>query len=116
MTPERAIGVRAASAGEGEGGRQASRWTVRVPMVGRDPDGLQRHPSTLNWTRVVPVPEAVADEAVETNRPVTVGRARVVPEPIFRKEWLVRGGPPAHGTLMCERDDGACVFVQLPLM
>jgi hypothetical protein len=116
MTPERAIGVRPASACDAQGGRQASGWTVSVPPVGRGRDGLERHPSTMNWTRVVPVPETVADQAVETNRPVTIGRARVVPEPIYRKEWLVRGGPPAHGTLMCERDDGACVFVELPLM
>jgi hypothetical protein len=40
----------------------------------------------------------------------------VVPEPIFRQEWLARGGPPAQGALMCERDDGACVYVELPLM
>ena len=64
----------------------------------------------------MPVPEAVADEAVEINQPVTVRRARVVPEPIFRQEWLERGGPPAQGAVMCERDDGACVYVELPLM
>ena len=62
------------------------------------------------------MPEAVADEAIEANQPVTVRRARVVPEPIFRKEWLERGGPPARASLMCERDDGACVYVELPLM
>jgi hypothetical protein len=116
MTQERAIRLRVASAGEAQGGRQVSRWTVRVPMVGRGPDGLQRHPSTLNWTRVMPVPEAKADQAIETNQPVTAKWARVVPEPIFRKEWLERGGPPAHGALMCERDDGACVYVELPQM
>jgi hypothetical protein len=64
----------------------------------------------------MPVSEASADEAIETNQPVTVKWARVVPEPIFRKEWLERGGLPAHGALMCERDDGACVYVELPLM
>ena len=117
MTQDRAIRLRAASAGEAQGGRQVSRWTVRVPMVGRGPDGLQRQdPSTLNWTRDMPVPEAKADQAIETNQPVTVEWARVVPEPIFREEWLERGGPPAQGALMCERDDGACVYVELPLM
>ena len=116
MTQERARPLLVASAGEAQDGPQVSRWTVRVPMVGRGSDGLQRHPSTLNWTRVMPVPEAKADEAIETNQPVTVKWARVVPEPIFRKEWLERGGPPAHGALMCERDDGACVYVELPLM
>jgi hypothetical protein len=113
MTQERATRLRAASAGEAQGGRPVSRWTVRVPMVGRGPDGLQRHPS---WTRVMPVPEAVADQAIETNQPVTVEWSRVVPEPTFREEWLERGGPPAQGALMCERDDGACVYVELPLM
>jgi hypothetical protein len=43
-------------------------------------------------------------------------RQRLPGLPIFRKEWLERGGPPAHGALMCERDDGACVYVELPLM
>jgi hypothetical protein len=84
--------------------------------VGRGPEGLQHPSSTLNWTRVMPVPDVKADQAIETNEPVTVKWARVVPEPIFRKEWLERGGPPAHGALMCERDDGACVYVELPLM
>jgi hypothetical protein len=70
----------------------------------------------LNWTRVMPVPDAKADEAIETNQPVTVKWARVVPEPIFRQEWLERGGPPAQAAVMCERDDGACVYVELPLM
>jgi hypothetical protein len=116
MKQERAIRLRVASAAEAQGGRQVSRWTVRVPMVGRGPDGLQRHPSTLRWTRVMPVPEAKANQAIDTNQPVTAKWARVVPEPIFRKEWLERGGPPAHGALMCERDDGACVYVELPLM
>ena len=114
MTQERATRLRAASAGEAQGGRQVSRWTVTVPMVGRGPDGL--HPSTANWTRDMPVAEAKADEAIETNQPVTVKCARVVPEPIFREEWLERGGPPAQAAVMCERDDGACVYVELPLM
>ena len=116
MTQDRATRLRAASAGDTQGGRRVSRWTVRVPMLRRVPDGLQRHPSTVNWTRVMPVPEAKADQATETNQPVTVEWARVVPEPIFRQEWLERGGPPAQGALMCERDDGACVYVELPLM
>jgi hypothetical protein len=85
-------------------------------MVGTGPDGPGRQPSALTWTRLMPVPEAKADQAIETNQPVTVKWARVVPEPIIRKEWLERGGPPAHGAFMCERDDGACVYVELPLM
>jgi hypothetical protein len=85
-------------------------------MAGRGPDGILYAPSTWSWTRGMPVPEAKADEAIETNQPVTVRRARVVPEPIFRQEWLERGGPPARASLMCKRDDGACVYVELPPM
>jgi hypothetical protein len=63
----------------------------------------------------MPVDDAVADQAVETNQTVPVelagGWAKVVPEPIFRDEWLHRGGPPDQGALMCVRDDNACVYV-----
>src|SRR4029453_14729285 len=116
MTQDRAIRLRAASAGDTQGGRRVSRSTVRVPMLRRGPDGLQRHPSTVNWTRVMPVPEAKADQAIKTNQPVTVEGAGGGPGPLFPQGWLERGGPPAQGALMCERDDGACVYVELPLM
>jgi hypothetical protein len=45
----------------------------------------------------MPVPEAKADQATEANQPVTVKWARVVPEPVFRKEWLERGARPLMG-------------------
>jgi hypothetical protein len=113
MTQERATRVRAASAGEG--GRQMSRWTVQMPIAGRDPDGVLRPPFILNSIRRMPVADAVADEAVEANQTMPVelagGWAEVVPEPIFRAEWLHRGGPPDQGALMCVRDDNACVYV-----
>src|SRR4029453_1204418 len=88
MTQDRAIRLRAASAGDTQGGRLVGRWTVRGPMLRGGPEGFQRSPPTVNWTGVMPVPEAKADQAIETNHPVTVDWARVVPEPIFRQEWL----------------------------
>jgi hypothetical protein len=94
-----------------------SRWTVKRPRAARDPVTRLYSPSTLNWTRM-PVDDAVADQAVETNQKVRVklaeGWAVVVPWEIYRKEWLNRGGPPAHPSIVCERDDRACVFVVLP--
>jgi hypothetical protein len=40
------------------------------------------------------------------------GLAEVVPDPIYREEWLNRGGPPDQKSLMCERDDNVCVYVE----
>jgi hypothetical protein len=105
---------RAASAGWAQGGRQVSRWTVKRRIEGRAPGGLSHSRYILNSTRM-PVPEAKADQAVETNRKVPVkvvgGLAEVVPDHIYRAEWLNRGGPPDQKSLMCERDDNARVYV-----
>jgi hypothetical protein len=90
-----------------------SRWTVShwppgVPEA--DPVAYR------NWTRRMPVADAVADEAIETNQTKRVevprGWAEVIPESIYSAERSNRWDPPAQGAFVYVRDDGACVYVQ----
>jgi hypothetical protein len=89
--------------------------------VGRwEPKGsFGRRTSNVPSIRRMPVSDEICDRVVDTNQPEShefaEGWVRVVPGPVYQREYLERGGLPDVEAVRClpAEDSSRCVYLEL---